>query len=59
MPTRFRLCESMRLCHGNLLAQRLCEIKCHGIGRILLKNFIKLAEGFGIISFVFQRLAQI
>ena len=51
--------ESMRLRRGELLAQSLCEIKRHGIGGIMLKDFIKLHESFGIFSFIFQGHAQI
>lgn len=51
--------ESMRLRQGELLAQSLCLIKRHGIAGILLQNFIKLHQGFGIIPFVFQGHAQI
>ena len=51
--------ESMRLRHGEFLPESLCMIKRHGVRGILLKNLIKLHEGFRIISFVFQRDAQI
>ena len=51
--------ESGRWRQGELLAQGLYVIQRHGIGGIMLKNFIKLCEGFGIFSFIDQRHAQI
>ena len=49
-PYWYDLRGSRGLLQGELLAQRLCVAECQGIGGLLLKNFVKLAEGFGIIS---------